>query len=566
MRPVSRWSQEPLSACSPASEQRSTLAPMVWVSTLGPLRVRSDGGEVPIPGRNERVVLAALAAFPADGVPTDGLTEALWNDTPPRSGTKVLQNVVLRLRKALGAESITTLPGGYAVSASVDSSEFERLVRDGRAMAAEHHWHGASAALQAAVAMLRGPPLPELADWPVGHHVATRLDELGRLVREEQVAADLACGRSHEVVPELEAMVSEDPLRERRWTLLMLALYRCGRQADALRAFERARLAFGDVGLELGRDVVELDRAIGIRALALQVDGPANAPRQPAPADRTTGHRPPADHNLPVAASRYIVHDDRLHQLVATVEANRLVTLVGPAGVGKTRLALEAAWRCVDRFDDAVRLVELAPVVDAEAVLSVLASAVSAEMEPGVTMLESVLRSIARQHTLLLIDNCEHVVDSVGAIVAEIVKRCPCAHVLATSREPLGLSGERVVAVASLGERAAVELFCDRAAAADESFVLGAEDQSIVADLCGHLDGLPLAVELAASRITSMTPSELLQRVGAGLTHLHGSGRCRVGRHQTLDTAVDWSYRLLDHTQQTVFNRLSVFAGSFHAS
>jgi DNA-binding SARP family transcriptional activator len=246
---------------------------MISVSILGPLQAATDDEPLPITGRSERVVLAALAAFSRGGVSVHCLMDALWGAGPPKSGTKVLQNVVLRLRKSLGAEIIETRPGGYAVRAIVDSIEFEHLVHDGRALAIDGDWQAASSALWTAVEMWRGPPLPELCEWPLGRHEAARLDELGRLIREEHAETELMCGRHHEVVPDLEAMVSDEPLRERRWALLMLALHRSGRQAEALRAFQRARHAFQEVGLELGPDIVELDRAIGSRAPALRADG-----------------------------------------------------------------------------------------------------------------------------------------------------------------------------------------------------------------------------------------------------------------------------------------------------
>ena len=205
------------------------------------------------PGRNDRVVLTALAAWPNEALSADRLVDALWGERPPRSSSKVVQNVVLRLRKHLGGSLIETRPGGYALRASdvdIDARRFELMVREGRAHAQDGDLVAASAELAAAVDLWRGPPLPELCEWPPGRSEAARLEELHRCVTEELAELELACGHHHQWIPVLESLVSEEPLRERRWALLMVALYRCGRQADALRAYQRARVALNDPGLD----------------------------------------------------------------------------------------------------------------------------------------------------------------------------------------------------------------------------------------------------------------------------------------------------------------------------
>ena len=267
----------------------------VHLAVLGPLEVSGPTGDVALTGRNDRVVLTALAAWSNEALSTDRLVDALWGERPPRSSSKVLQNVVLRLRKHLGGSLIETRPGGYALRASevdIDARRFELMVREGRVHAQNRDLVAASAELAAAVDLWRGPPLPELCDWPPGRSEAARLEELHRCVTEELAELELACGHHHQWIPVLESLVSEEPLRERRWALLMVALYRCGRQADALRAYQRARVALDDVGLEPGPELVHLEQRVGARDKSLEHDSTSLVvPSQPATRCSTRGPR-----------------------------------------------------------------------------------------------------------------------------------------------------------------------------------------------------------------------------------------------------------------------------------
>ena len=240
---------------------------------LGPLEVSGPTGDVALTGRNERVVLTALAASSNEALSADRLVDALWGERPPRSSTKVLQNVVLRLRKRLGGSLIETRPGGYALRArevDIDARRFEQMVREGREHAESRDLVAASVDLAAAVDLWRGPPLPDLCEWPPGRSEAARLEELHRSVTEELAELELAFGHHHQWIPVLESLVSEEPLRERRWALLMVALYRCGRQADALRAYQRARVALDDVGLEPGPELANLEQQVGAHDKSLE--------------------------------------------------------------------------------------------------------------------------------------------------------------------------------------------------------------------------------------------------------------------------------------------------------
>ena len=237
-------------------------------SVLGPLEAAGGDGSVPISGRKERVVLVALVAWAGQVVSTDRLTDAVWGDRPPKSSPKLLQNAVMHLRKALGADVIETAPGGYVLRAppvAIDARRFEQIVREGRARAANGEWSTAATAWSGALELWRGPPLIELGDWSPGLAERARLEELHRSVTEELAEAELACGRHRVWVAELETMAADQPLRERRWALLALALYRCGRQAEALRTFQRARVALGELGLELGPELRSLEGAVSIQ-------------------------------------------------------------------------------------------------------------------------------------------------------------------------------------------------------------------------------------------------------------------------------------------------------------
>ena len=263
------------------------------------------------------------------------------------------------------------------------------------------------------------------------------------------------------------------------------------------------------------------------------------------------------------------LHDDGVGDL-ATLQARvsrlaqtRLVTLTGSGGVGKTRVAIEIGWLSVDEFRDGVWFFELAPIAEPEAVVVAAASLFSVQPEPGVRLVDSVVDWCAGRRMLLIVDNCEHVLDPVVDLVSAIVDACPTVTIVATSREPLGLAGELVERVASLTTEDGVELFIARAMAADTSFDPTPADLEAMSAICRRLDGIPLAIELAAGRIRSLSPTEMVDRLDDRFRLLRGSGRGGLERHQTLRAAVSWSYQLLSATEQLLFDRLSVFAGGF---
>jgi predicted ATPase/DNA-binding CsgD family transcriptional regulator len=268
--------------------------------------------------------------------------------------------------------------------------------------------------------------------------------------------------------------------------------------------------------------------------------------------------------NLPRPTTELVGRTNQLRQLVEALRRRRLLTLTGPGGVGKTRLAVETGWLVVDEFSGGVWLVDLAAVTDPEAVLAAVASLFSIQPQRGLTMIESIVDWLRSQRLLLVVDNCEHVLASVVPLVDAVVSECPTVVVLATSREPLAVSGERVYPIAPLDPSSeAMELFCERALAADESFRPGPVERPVIIAICHRLDGMPLAIELAAARIRSLSPVDLLARLDDRFRLLHARNRRGLARHQTLEATVDWSYQLLSEPEQLLFSRVSVFAGGF---
>jgi predicted ATPase/DNA-binding SARP family transcriptional activator len=543
---------------------------VVAISVLGPLDVSGPGVTGPITGRNERIVLAVLVALEGEVVSRERLTEALWGDEPPRSSAKVVQNLLLRLRKTLGAGTIETRPGGYllhADSEAIDVRRFARLAEEGRAAAHSGDWEAAARAFGAAVALWRGPPLVELERWPPGRWEAARLEEEHRVVCEELAEAELACGHHRERLALLYKMVSEEPLRERRWALLMMALYRCGQQAEALRSFQRARASLAELGLAPGPELSALEQAISRR----EVPEAAPTARRLAPERSLSG-------NIPSQLTSFVGREDDLRGVAAALRESRLVTITGPGGVGKTRLAMRvAADISASLVGDGAWFCDLAAAATADDVSAVVAGAVGARYRSGRSVALSVVDRMRDRASLVLLDNCEHVLDDAGRLAKVLLEACPHLHVLATSRERLGVGGERVWPLAplsvpdpsALGDGALTEgvmLFADRARAVKPSFTISPTNLASVNEICFHLDGMPLAIELAAARVAAMTPFEIATNLDDRFELLRSGGATADDRHRTLRATIDWSYSLLDDLEQTTFDRLGVFTGRFDAA
>lgn len=557
---------------------------MVEFGILGPLCVRVAGRELPLGSRKQRTLLALLLVDPGSAVSVDRAAEVLWGTDQPRDPSQAVHTHVSRLRGALEAaggrgarEVLVTRPSGYALAVQaeqVDASRFERLAAEARAA-------GQPAAVvelvEQALGLWRGSAFAGF-DEDFARPAAARLEELRTATVGRRIEAMLALGRHREAVAELEPLVSRHPLREGLWGQLMLALYRCGRQADALEAYRTLRDRLVDeLGLEPSGALRELHQGI-LRQSAELAAPPGALPVDAVPArlsseEGSRGTEPtgesPAD-LLPEELTSFVGRESEVDELVALLDSCRLVTLTGPGGVGKTRLALRVARRVAPDRPGGVVVADLATVDDAEAVGHVLATASGVLPEESGTADDAVVAFLRPRRVLLVVDNCEHVIDRVGALVQRIVRECREVTVLATSRQPLSVTGEQVWPVGPLGIEApdgspgpAVRLFRDRAAAADPSFRLTGDRRSAVVEICRRLDGLPLGIELAAARVRSMTPEDLAARLDDRFRLLTAGRRTGPAHHRTLGEVVDWSYDLLSDRERRLFERLSVFAHGF---
>lgn len=536
---------------------------------LGPLRVTVAGADAPVASARQRTLLAALLVAGGSVVSADRLVDAVWGPAPPKDPDQALQTQVSRLRAVLeragGAQAralLATRPPGYALLAAtdqVDARRFERLSDQATA--------GGSPAqvvelADRALALWRGPPLEEFE-----HHFArveaARLDELRLGLLETRAEALLALGRAGQVVADLEPLVAAHPLREQLHGWLMLGLYRCGRQAAALQVYRRLRDRLVD---ELG-----VEPSPGLRRLEQDIlqqhDGITGpAPRAAAPDTAATGATVVA---LPVEVTSFVGRAGEVGRVRAALHGARLVTLTGPGGVGKTRLALRVAHEAAAGFEDGARLCDLAAVEDAGAVPAVVAATLGMRPRGEVEVEDALVDHLRGLELLLLLDNCEHVLPGACRLVERIVRTCPDVRVLTTSRQPLGVPGEQVWPVAPLPTTAedgahasAVELFVDRATAADPGWTLD-DDVESVAEICRTLDGLPLAIELAAARVRSMAPADIAARLDRRFELLTSDAPTAAPRHRSLQAVVEVSYGLLSPGAQRLFDRLGVFVGGF---
>ena len=517
------------------------------VRVLGPVAVVRDGDAVSLPAKQARL-LAGLVVADGRALGLDELVEAVWDGAPPASSRKLVQVYVSQLRKALPSGcAIVTRSGAYAVELapeSLDVTRFERLVEEAREAG-----RGGNAALalslaDRALALWRGRAYGELAYEDFARAESERLEELRLVAQEERLDALLALGRHDEVLGEVLALADEQPYRERPHELAMLALYRSGRQADALEHFAAVRARFDEeLGLEPGPALRELQRRILQQDAELDVN--AEAP---------SGGALPVSPNPLVGRAREL---DELRSLLDRRES-RLIVLTGAGGSGKTRLALEAARDSAGAFANGAVLVELAPVRDPDLVIPTIASALGLAIDPADEPLAALAAGLAPQELLLVVDNAEHVRTAAPAF-AQLVSRAPRLTVLVTSRAVLHVSGERVFPVAPLAENDALELFFQRAQLLDPTFERTSENDADVREICARLDCLPLAVELAAARIRTLTPRALRERLDARLRLLTRGPRDLPARQQTLRETIDWSTGLIDASARVVFAQLAVF-------
>ncbi|MFD4572677.1 BTAD domain-containing putative transcriptional regulator [Streptomyces sp. NPDC058417] len=544
--------------------------------------LRTDGTPVPVGGARLRALLTVLALRAGRTVPAGLLVAEVWGGDPPADAPGALQALVGRLRRVLGPDAVESAEGGYRLAAppdAVDLHRFERLTADGLRALADGDPAKAAALLDDALALWQDPPLADLPDRgaEAARLAARHLDA----VRARHTAA-LALGGAEQSLPELTALCDAHPLDEPLQALRLRALRDAGRPAQALAAYEDVRKVLAD---RLGSDPGPELRALHAELLApapgdlavlatARDNGAAPAADRPAPSPATDRAPAPVPGNLHARLTSFVGREADIAAVRDDLATARLVTLLGPGGAGKTRLSQEAAETVGDAARDGVWLAELAPVADPEAVPQAVLTAVGARetvlygagaeelraaSERHDDPVDRLVEHCSRRRMLIVLDNCEHVVDAAARLVDELLRRCPQLTVLATSREPLGVPGEVLRPVEPLPAPVALRLLAERGAAVRPGFRVD-EDREACAEICDRLDGLPLAIELAAARLRMLTPRQIADRLDDRFRLLTSGSRTVLPRQQTLRAVVDWSWDLLDADERAVLGHLSVFA------
>ncbi|WP_433562376.1 AfsR/SARP family transcriptional regulator [Nocardia sp. CA-151230] len=582
------------------------------ISILGPLEATAGDRPVPVTGTRLRGLLIRLALDAGHTVSVGALVEAVWPERTPKRPGHALQELVSRLRRALPDEAaIRSGAGGYRLEvaeAALDANRFERLARGGLLSLRRGDLEHAIHQLREGLSLWRGPALVDVTDLPFAAAAAARLEELRITAEESAVAAELDLRPGDPLlITELERLIATAPLRERLRLAHIRALHDAGRTAEALTAFEHYRsLLATELGIDPGPEVAELHlellRGELPRNPASTIEpAPAPAGRQPgSPANPVTtqpdswtgpagertqsGLRARAEEGaggprrLRVPLTSFVGRERELAEVGARVGRARLVTLVGPGGAGKTRLAMAVAAELGERFPGGVGVAELAAVADVSDVPQAVATSLGVVMSRGpdasgadpVGLLADALPTAP---TLLVLDNCEHLVDGVAELAAELLGRVPELRILATSRQSLGITGETLWETAPLAvppphapdaeSYPAVRLFLDRAAAVRSDLVASGPDIETVAEICRRLDGLPLALELAAAKVRGIPLSTLRARLNDRFAVLAGGNRAALPRHRTLRAVLDWDWELLGEAERTALARLTVFTAPF---
>ncbi|WP_020578025.1 AfsR/SARP family transcriptional regulator [Actinopolymorpha alba] len=598
------------------------------VAVLGPLEVRDDEGRlVEVGGARLRALLVRLALDAGRIVTVQTLVDSLWGETPPAGAVNALQSLVSRLRRVVRDADgdralIESRSAGYLLAVEpgrVDAYQFEELVVRGRRALAAGELARASAWLAEAERLWRGPALADVTAAVFALASATRLDDLRLAAIEDRLDADLSLHRHLEVVSELRRLAEQHPLRERVQAQLMRALYATGRQSEALATYERVRSALSEeLGIDPSPELAAVHLAV-LRQdpdLALPAELPVVPPESPVglPEKGLSSEvaRPvaggwgglPRTH-LRTQLSSFVGREAELRRLGELLDGARLVTVAGPGGAGKTRLATELAARLrpdagedVPSHGSAARparpespenlwFVELAPLTDPldvpQAVLSALGVREAALLERAPLgsspayrdAMTRLVEALAHRHALLVLDNCEHLVDAAARLTDTLLAACPRLRILATSREPLGVAGEATypipplpwppegtpVADATALAYPAIRLFVDRATAVRPDFALTPECVPAVVEICRRLDGMPLAIELAAARVRSLSVGQIADRLDDRFRLLTAGSRTALPRHQTLRAVIEWSWDLLTEPERILARRISVFPG-----
>ena len=520
---------------------------MTTCQVLGALTVNGR----PLGSIRQRRILAALLVAHGEVVSSDRLIGIAWHGERPPSDKNALQTYVSRLRALVGADSIVVVPPGYRLVPSaveVDAWRFDRLVADARASPPER----ALARLDEALALWAGRPYMEFADEDFCRGEVMRLEELHDAARLVRIDVLVRSHRSAEAVAEARCLIEQQPVAEPAWERLMVALAASGRTVEAVRAYHRYRgLLIEEAGLEPSKELAALGRAL------LQPAAPSPVALEPTePSPRSVG--PPRGLGR-VHLTRFVGRHEEKRELAMLVSSARLVTVTGAGGMGKTRLALEAAAATADSFSDGAYLVELGSLARPDALDDFVATSLGL-LPAGVSSRQAIIDAVGHRSLLLLLDNAEHVLAPVHSLVMSILDACGSVTIVVTSRQPLAAEGEHVWLVSSLAPDQAAALFADRARLLRPDIDL---DSDLVVQLCDRLDGMPLAIELAAARVRSLSVDDILARLSERFTLLSAGRRGAVARHRTMLATIEWSYGLLDEDERTVFCRLGVFAGSF---
>lgn len=541
------------------------------VKVLGPVEVHSQGERVAT-SQNQRLLLALLVAGDGRTISSEALAEAVWGSEQPQNPVAALQNLISRVRARLGSDALAALvvrPPGYALElaeSATDAADFERRLAEARG---EPDPSLALSRYASALSLWRGEAYAGFADVEGVREAAVRLEELRSLAEEERLALLVDLDPSA-ALPELEALVAASPYREQPRALLMTALHRSRRQREALAAYADYRtLLVEELGLEPSADLRELERRILTDTLPVDPRSPSRPPTS-APSERAGSLG-----NLVARRTSFVGRDDELAAICTGLEEHRLLTLVGVGGSGKTSLAIEAARLARGAHADGVWLVDLLALTDGSRLVEHVADTLDVAPSGEAGTARSLVDHLRDRQVLVVLDNCEHLVGSAAALADALLDGTSGLRILATSREPLRVPGEHVCRVAPLAlppEGADLDavlaspsgrLFVDRVRAADPDASLGEEDAKPVATVCRRLDGIPLALELAAARVGSLGIEEVADRLDDRFTLLTSNHRTVVEHHQTLRAAIDWSVDLLPDRDRLLLARLSTFVGGF---
>lgn len=529
---------------------------------LGPLVVGVDGAWMTLDAPKQRMILGVLLARAGRVVGGEQLLELVWSGQPPAGGLGTLRYHVSKVRDSLAPgrghddpSVIRTVGSGYQVvveAEAIDSVRFERSAADGAEHLSNRDFEAALQILDSALGLWRGEAWEDFRYEDFAQPLITRLEEIRLAAVEDRIDARLGRGEHLDLVPDLQELTSRYPLRERLWMQLMLAYYRAGRAVEAAAVYDTACTVLGEeLGVEPNPALQRLHRQVIDRSLPFRHQSVRNDP-------------------LPLRTSSFVGRAEELGRLQRLIQRRRLVTVVGTGGVGKTSLALESVRRL---HDVRVAFVDLSSVSQPGEVVMHVARSCGVDGMGGRPTVDDIVDCLADPAQLLVVDNCEHVVDAIASVVASLLQRCPSMTVLATSRAPLHVDGEHVVPIepltlptggdiAGADETDAVRLFVDRAGGVRGDFVLDDHNRSVVIEACRRLDGLPLALELAAARLRVLSVEELLDHLAQPFTVLVDQRRPHR-RHRSLQATIEWSHGLLTTKAQAVLRRLSVLRGRF---